>query len=334
MLSFLKREMFSQYRFIILIVALFFFSCHRDEITQNPEDDLPPETPSGLSVFAARDGKIGIEWEVIREFQGNSYNIYRSINSDQHFSLLGSTSGSYFVDDSLDYDSVYYYRITAFNKSGKESSMSSIVSAKPVNIYPPLSPMYLDINARNWSDSQYIRLRWDAVNEGDIAGYKIYRSEIENFEPDSTTLHAFSVLNLYDDKTDLAFYKTYYYRIQTVDKGNLTSGFSDPIYDWLLGKPEGVYPPDNAVVKPFDSFIFTALPAVARYAVVLQNNQYFGEIWRSEIFSTQGNGNISVKSDYPGLEYNTDYYWRIVTYSKEGSLPNSISKVYHFMLKP
>ncbi len=144
--------MFSRFRFFIALTFIIYQSCERSDITSPIDDGLPPATPVNLSIFRARDGEIGIEWLKNREPDINGYNIYRSIGDTINLIKIDSTQEDYHIDYYLEYDSTYYYRISAVDKFGNESLLTPPVSAKPENLYPPYTPFMIEINARNWND--------------------------------------------------------------------------------------------------------------------------------------------------------------------------------------
>lgn len=323
---------FKKYFHILLIITLF-AGCERPTSSDSGNDDLPPSAPNGVNIFYAQDGTVGIEWLLNNEYDVKSYKIYRSLNDSLHFKMLSASSSDYFIDDSLEYNTTYFYYVTAIDNSNNESEPSKIINAKPENVKAPRAPTYLEINARNWLDSISIYLKWKSNAEGDISHYDIYRSTIEDFTPDSTTLIGFSETNSYDDKNNLKFYERYYYKIIAVDKGNLKSTASEEIYDVIYAIPKVIYPLDNSVTQYFNYFRIEAVAMPAKYKIVLQTNEYFGEIWTKEFESNVVNDTVSILFDASYIELNTNYYWRIITYSENSLQPNSISRLYKFSLK-
>ncbi|MGE5682044.1 MAG: fibronectin type III domain-containing protein, partial [Bacillota bacterium] len=205
-----------------LLLALF-YGCDRSVNLNDTEDTMAPAVPQNAAVTWAYDGTVDIDWKPNPELNIKGYNIYRSINDTLHLSLRSFTSNSYFTDDSLSYDSVYYYRVSAVTIRGLESMKTPWLKAQPVNLNPPVTPKFLEINARNWNDSVSVFLKWQPNLEGDIAGYKIYKSENPDFTADTNSFAGFSSAYYFTDKKNLQLYKRYYYRIKAVDKGGLSS---------------------------------------------------------------------------------------------------------------
>lgn len=61
-------------------------------------------------------------------------------------------------------------------------------------------------------------------------------------------------------------------------------------------------------------------------------NPYVGEFWSKQFYSDPSAGPISVSFDQMYLEKG-DYFWRILTFSKSDTEPNSISPTYKFTIK-
>ena len=325
--------MFSKFKiYYPLLLLPLIFGC--DRVTSNNYNDsgLPPAVPVNLQVFFHQDGTIGFEWKSNVEINLVGYNIYRSINDTLKFINIYFTSQNYFFDDSLSYDTTYYYYITAIDDQNRESDRSIIISAKPINYSPPSSPLNLSINARNWMDDISIYLKWAPNPESDIAGYQIFRSENQNFTPDSSNIVGFTSTINYSDKKNLQLYKNYFYIIKAVDKGGLKSDPSQEVVDIILGIPEVYYPMDNSVVQYFDNFEVKSLAVPAIYQIVVQSNEYFDEIWNNEISSSVINDTIYVPFNIDYINTDVPYYWRIITYSNSSD-PNSISPLYSFTIK-
>jgi hypothetical protein len=325
--------MYLNYKFYFCALLIpFLYGCDRVTSSNGTDDNLPPAIPVNLQVFFAQDGTIGIEWKSNNEYDIKGYNIYRSINDTLHFSNIYFTENNYFYDDTLSYDTTYYYCITAVDNEDMESNRSIIIFIQPINFNPPTTPDNLEINARNWQDSISIYLKWSPNPESDIAGYEIFRSESSDFIPDSSNMIGLSKNTFYADNKNLELYKNYFYKIRALDNGGLGSNYSQEISDLILEIPEIYYPEDKSVVHYFYNFKIKALSVRATYKIIVQTNEYFGEIWSKEIESTVAEDTLSIPFDINYINYDTPYYWRIITYSNSTE-PNSISKLHSFIIK-
>jgi hypothetical protein len=314
----------------VIPVILLIYGCQRDTPSDITGNGLPPAVPTNVKIYSAYDGEIEIVWHANTEIDLKGYNIYRSTDST-NFDLIDFSDQNYYLDDSLNYTTRYYYRITSLDIENRESEPSSVVSAEPINIYRPFTPRFLTINARNWIGNISVYLSWDPGYETDIAGFKIYRSTVTGFDADSSTLVGFSNTPDYSDTSGLILLTPYYYRIKAVDKGNLESNPTYEVNDLILPIPNAVSPIGNVRTNIL-TFKFIALPVPATYKVSLQTNPYFGEFWSKEISTNTVNDTISINFDGNYIDYNVDYYWRISTYTINDSDPNSISQLFNFML--
>ena len=151
---------------IIFISSIIFLSCDRTtEIIDDP--GIPPSVPRGLRIFYASDGEIVIDWNSNSEPDVKGYNIYRRTEFSDTVKIA-FINDNFFFDDSLEYDTTYFYKITAVNLWNRESNFSSEVSAKPENEYNPETPFGLRINARNWENDISIFLYWIQNEESDV----------------------------------------------------------------------------------------------------------------------------------------------------------------------
>jgi hypothetical protein len=320
------------FRFIILVsIPFIFWNCDRsNEIVEDP--GIPPAVPTGLRIFYASDGEIVIEWRFNSEPDVKGYNIYRRTEFTES-EIVGFVSEDFFFDDSLQYDTTYFYKITAVSLWNRESEFSNEVSAKPQNVNNPRRPVGLRINARNWEGETSIYLHWLNNEESDIAGYNIYRGSLPGFISDSTNLIGFTSTANFYDTLSLNFYSRYYYKIKAVDNGGLLSSQSDEVNDLIFEIPEIIFPADNAYTEFFENFIIKTIDVPARYRIGLQTNKFFGEIWNTTINSSVVNDTLAIHFDPPSLQVNKTYYWRISTYSNGNSEPNSISELFSLTFK-
>lgn len=315
------------------ICLLLLTGCQRDANLIKPDDGLPPAVPVNLQIYYSAEGEIGIVWQPNSEPDLRGYNVYRKIGSSSIYNFLAFTTNDYFVDDSLLYNEVYYYKISAIDLRGRESNLSTEVFATPNNFKPPTAPRNVLINARNWEGKSSVYLSWDRNPESDVAHYNIYRSTQQNFTADSTNLVGETINSEFSDTTNLQFYTTYYYSVRAVDRGNLTSAPSETVRDEIYEISQPIFPADNSNLSPFNSFKILTIKKSVTYQIIVQTNQFFGDFWSTTFSSNVISDTISVKFNPVYLDYNVTYYWRVITYSPGGYSPNSISQQYKFTIK-
>lgn len=335
--------MFSQFNFIrahkyfriFFLVALVMIlqGCERSTSSDDWNDNLPPAVPIDLFLFKASDGEIVVEWRKNSERDFSHYNIYRAVNDSSSFAFLKKSANNYFFDDSLFYDSTYYYKVTAVDRYNTESAFSAVINAKPINRYKPAAPRFVEINARNWLGKISINLSWEPNFETDVKRYFIYRSELENFTIDSSLLVGISHNIFYQDTISIQIGKKYFYKITAVDNGGIESSAGSEASDLILREAVGQSPKGEIIID--GKLFFKLLPVGNDCAakIVVQENEFFGEVWSKQFEMGTSLDTISIPADGFYLLRNKDYYWRIITSTKEYFTPNSISKAIHFRVK-
>jgi TolB protein len=100
------------------------------------EDTTPPSSPGGLEGTSG-DEEIALIWDANSEEDLDGYNVYRATESFSGISDMdpvngGSLlSGTDYTDTGLENGTTYYYRLTAVDENGNESSTSSQLEITP-----------------------------------------------------------------------------------------------------------------------------------------------------------------------------------------------------------
>jgi hypothetical protein len=334
MLSFPSADKLLKYSFIFLFILLIAAACSRPTANEPVDTGSPPATPSGLNVDGAFDGQIGISWRKNNEPDLSGYNVYRSKGIYQNYSLIKFITDNFFIDSGLDYDSVYFYKVSAVDKQNRESKLSDSVFAIPINILKPIEPYIVNINARNFEGKKEIFLSWSPSIDKDIAFYEVYRDTIDFDTPKDALLIAKAINNNYSDQKDLAIGQKYFYRICAVDKGNLKSPLTHSVSDYILDEPILISPADQSEINEITPFKFRAVSKPAQYKLVIQNSPIGGVI--QEFNFTSGETEKEISVDLAGLrldDYKT-YFWRVLTFTNNNTEPNSYSKLFSFYYNP
>ncbi len=94
-------------------------------------DNTPPAEPKGIVVING-DNRVDITWIHNRESDLAGYNVYYSYSYNGKYTLIGSTTSNYFIDDEAWNGVTYYYAVTAYDYNGNESDLSrDVVYATP-----------------------------------------------------------------------------------------------------------------------------------------------------------------------------------------------------------
>jgi predicted phage tail protein len=96
-----------------------------EEVSATPRDLTPPARPKGLTVVAGV-GRVFLTWNENQEADLAGYRVYRSTRSGRGYErltekLLNRTT---FSDEGVKSGAVYYYVVTAVDRSGNESAKS------------------------------------------------------------------------------------------------------------------------------------------------------------------------------------------------------------------
>lgn len=140
------------------------------ETTKVVTKPLPPEIKN-VTATTALPKAIGLKWEP--SALGNDlshYNIYRAASSNGNYSYRVKIIETSFTDTTKEDGEPFYYKITAVDKDGLESPMSSVIT-QGVSMPKPLAPIAFDghINANG------VNLQWTA-NDPRIVSYTVIKT--------------------------------------------------------------------------------------------------------------------------------------------------------------
>ncbi|MGE5297872.1 MAG: fibronectin type III domain-containing protein, partial [Acidobacteriaceae bacterium] len=143
--------------------------------TLTPADTTAPSVPANLSATPASESEIDLSWSASTDNVAvKGYNLYRD------GSLIATVTALSYRDSGLSSSTTYSYSAEAFDAANNISAKCSPVSAttkNPPDTEAPSVPTGLI--ASNMTESE-IDLLWDASTDNvAVAGYKVYRNEIE-----------------------------------------------------------------------------------------------------------------------------------------------------------
>ena len=174
------------------LIALSVWGCGGDEDVTSLVDLQAPATVSNVQATPS-DGRIRLTWSPNTEDDLVGYNIYRSTSSQSGFTQIGSTGlnhAPFYQDEGPDVNGDnlpdglvnnmrYFYKVTAFDRQGRESNleMASVASGVPGDL--PAGDEDLDVsNVRAYGGRGLAHITWELNLNSRVFGYKIYRNEL------------------------------------------------------------------------------------------------------------------------------------------------------------
>ncbi|MCB2203588.1 hypothetical protein KQI65_02475 [bacterium] len=314
---------------VLLLVVL--QSCERERIIDPGPDTTAPLPPAGIVVEGARDGYIFVGWQENSERDLRGYIVYRAEQrAPQSFVPIDTLSINYIIDTQRSYDTTYYYCVTAIDQSGNESTALDTVHAVSENRADPDAPRTLNVNGYNDGSVQEIRISWDAVEEADLAFYRVYRGSTPIEEISESTLLTELPATAFHDSTGNGLNFRYYYAVTAVDNGGRESILSPGGSDIIAERPQPVAPVggEKTVVYPLLSWL--PVPGASRYLLSVSLSENTGEVWSSYANAT-GEDTLRFRYDGSALTPGEQYFWRVSSVTSANGKPNGISGAQTFV---
>ncbi|MBI4132941.1 MAG: hypothetical protein HY473_02550 [Candidatus Sungbacteria bacterium] len=175
------------------------------------------EPPVGVS--ASQYGfsqAVRISWVASPSSSVNIYRVYRSTTGGSLGEPLGAVSGLAFVDTGISYNITYYYRVVA-TYAGLDSAPSAQVSAVAV------VPAPRNVWAQDTQEGRRVTVTWERPDPGLVLTFDVYRST-SALSAGSRIASRVSGTEYTDTSPNNG--TTYYYRVRSVNSGNVQSSDS------------------------------------------------------------------------------------------------------------
>lgn len=292
------------------LVGLSYYGC--SEITA-PADTFPPAEPKNFTLIGGGDGQAHFRWEGNVEPDLKAYRLYRSENNLTAFRLLVEISQTEYVDRFLNYDSTYYYYLSAIDNAGNESSPTNIIDIQPLNLSAPQPPSRLNVSGFNspQQGTMEILVSWTPPDIGDLKNYLVYRGADSTFVPSASTFIDSTNIAVYIDRF-VQLNQKYHYKIIAVDKGYKVSLPSKSSNDLILSSPILVSPANNTGFGTPRIFKWDGVTNAVNYVVFVGNGPFSDVIWSSGKTTASEIGYSG-----PALQISKVYYWWVGAYSKD-----------------
>jgi parallel beta-helix repeat protein len=187
-------------------------------------DITPPDPPTVLE-FSSKGGTFNnLTWNTSTSIDVQGYEIYvNNTGSTMQFHYLANTTSNYYNHTGLAQETIYYYKVRAFDEVPLFSGFSNTVSTRTYDITPPAAPNNLNIIKNG---GKYIHMIWTGSVSSDVQGYEIFMNDTgssSNYHYLTTTTTTFF------NHTGLIEETTYYYRVRAFDEVPLLSIFSNSV---------------------------------------------------------------------------------------------------------
>jgi fibronectin type 3 domain-containing protein len=176
---------------VLAVIVIMFAGCGGGTDSINTILDIKnPDVVKSVSAYSAHR-RVRITWTKSSNENVIGYNIYRSSAGFAGFIQIGSVgqmSSPYFQDEGDDTDGdgvpdglannvTYFYKVTAFDRSGRETpiELAAAVAATPGQL--PFDTVDLSVqNLRAYGSDGQVFLTWSRIEQDRIFGYNVYRS--------------------------------------------------------------------------------------------------------------------------------------------------------------
>jgi fibronectin type 3 domain-containing protein len=292
-------------------------------------DRTPPAVPYNLEIVNIGNGAVSLSWTPSKDTDLKGYNVYwlgwaqvDTLNANRK-----SFDSSSAVISNLDYETMYYFGVSAIDKSGNESAISVQITGKPQNTTSPLPPSNTEAFAEN-IDFPTINVFWAPNTEPDLDHYEVFRGLSPNGGSEDSLKLVASVTeeNFKDAAVEVGI--KYYYKVTAVDKGGWSSPYSAIVSDQALPFVKIISPKNYEYTDKNPTFKWNPVEGATSYNLILTTSRIGGEIWNVTLDSSKSQVVYSGKTKL--INGNT-YYWKLGTISK--SEINSISQVGTFVIQ-
>ncbi|MBU1424482.1 MAG: tetratricopeptide repeat protein [Gammaproteobacteria bacterium] len=134
-----------------------------------------PDAPQQLTA-QSKVHAVELHWAQASSPYIKQYRIYRSRNEDSGFMQVGTSANTEFVDQDLDAEVRYYYRIGAETHFEFEGATSAAVSGEPTKFVPP-ALTDVQVETTPWQ----VKMHWTAVDAKYFGAYRIYEKSGDTY---------------------------------------------------------------------------------------------------------------------------------------------------------
>lgn len=206
-------------------------------------DSIPPSVPANFKATPSSSTQVSLTWTASTDdVKVSSYNIYRATGSGTVYTKIASTASLSYTDSYLNPLTQYFYRVTAIDSSGNESSYDSADAITKADTEKPIPPTLVKAKAVSQTE---VELEWSGATDNvGIVSYSVYRAEgkTKAMSVGTSTDSSFS-----DDTVEAN--KTYKYHILARDGADNWSTASPTASVTTNGDTEKPIKPTNLILE-------------------------------------------------------------------------------------
>lgn len=185
--------------------------------------NTPPMPPEGLSAKAG-DGRVVLAWQPVQRRQDASplgetvhYQVLRSVDGGAFANIGSPVAATSYTDTQVENGRAYVYQVQAvsvYKEGAVAGGVSQTVEATPLDRTAPPAPR----NVEGLRTDVGVKIYWDQVQNGDLAGYRVYRraAGVDKAQLVGTVLLPY---NLFLDRKAAADTQ-YFYSVTSIDGQN------------------------------------------------------------------------------------------------------------------
>jgi uncharacterized protein len=259
--------------------------------------------------------KITLRWQIIPGFAAAGYEVYRGLDQNGPFAMLGQTDKTEYQDQNVEINTEYYYKVRAYDKLSRFSDFTSVLSAR--TDFAPNPPIIMKTEGR----SKNILIVWaphplKSQDTSRLTGYKIYRSENENGSYQEVNKLSLSDLTgnedgkIYYRATALPDGQTFFYRLAAFNEKGIESELCQPVKGTTIPAIASVKSVSHLIREVRLSWAAIASPFAVAYNVYRSSKSDGGFVKIKRIKASE-TLTLYDYSDVEGLGDNLQYYYFI-----------------------
>jgi hypothetical protein len=259
--------------------------------------------------------KIIIRWQSIPGFAAAGYEVYRALDQNGPFAMLGQTDKTEYYDQNVENNINYYYKARAYDKLSRLSGFTPVVSAR--TDFAPNAPIILKTEGR----SKSILIVWapnpsKSQDTSRLAGYKIYRANNEDGPyQEVNKLLASDLTDSGDGKihyraTALPDGHTYFYRLVAFNEKGIESELCYPVKGTTFPGIAAINSVSDLIREVKLSWTGIQSPFLVAYNIYRSVKSDGGFVKIKKINASDSSNQYNY-SDTEGLSDKTTYYYHI-----------------------